>query len=79
MNFIKNIFVVISLRYNYRMIGLYMFCVMSCVKGYEFSSLRFFISLDYFLLFFLFGFFYIELGFLCFLLGNLNMGSKKLI
>lgn len=56
-----------------------MFCVMSCVKGYEFSSLRFFISLDYFLLFFLFGFFYIELGFLCFLLGNLNMDSEKLM
>lgn len=56
-----------------------MLCVMNCVKGYEFSSLRLSISLDYLLLFLLFGSLHIELGSLCFLLGNLNMGSEKLI
>lgn len=56
-----------------------MLCVMSCVEGYEFSSLRLSISLDYLLLFLLFGSLHIELGSLCFLLGNLNMGSEKLM
>lgn len=54
-----------------------MLCVMSCVKGYEFSSLRFTISLDYLLLFFLFGSLHIELGSLCFLLGDLHTDSDK--
>lgn len=52
---------------------------MSCVKGYEFSSLRLSISLDYLLLFLLFGSLHIELGSLCFLLGNLDRDSDKLM
>lgn len=57
----------------------YMLCVMSCVKGYEFSSLRFTISLDYLLLFLLFGSLHVELGSLCFLLGDLHTDSDKLM